>query len=146
MNDHAEITVARRLFDAQIECIMNDDRETQFELYAESLRYEFPFANDRPRLIVGRDAFRAVMTPLWEEARRQGARVLACRAQFHATDEAGLFLAVFTLDVSASGKTVSLPFIQLLRIQNRLIVEVREYFNPVARATIGGEEAGNDAS
>ncbi len=68
------------------------------ELYSEDVRYEFPFANDRPRMIESRKAFQAVMTPLWAEARQRG-----------------------------------VPFIQLIRIRDDHIVEVREYFSPSGR-------------
>lgn len=103
------------------------------ELYAEDLRYEFPFANDRPRLIEGRKAFRDIMVPLWEEARKRGVKVVGCTREFHATDEIGLFLAVFDLEVLVAGNTMSLPFVQLIRIKEDRIAEVREYFNPSGR-------------
>lgn len=129
-----EYKQALELFERQIDCIVRDDRVVQMELYTEDVRYEFPFATDRPRLIDGRQRFRAVMLPLWEEARERGVRVVGCRREFHATDEPGLFLAVFELDVEADGKAASLPFVQLLRIRGGRISEVREYFNPHARA------------
>jgi len=103
------------------------------ELYSEDVRYEFPFANDRPRLIETREAFWDVMTPLWAEARQRGVRVVGCKHEFHATDENGLFLAVFDLKVTFAGNIISLPFVQLLRIRDDHIVEVREYFTPAGR-------------
>jgi ketosteroid isomerase-like protein len=103
------------------------------ELYAEDLRYEFPFANDRPRLIESREAFRNVMTPLWDAARQRGVNVVGCKHEFHATDETGLFVAVFELEVVVAGKAMSLPFVQLIRIRDDHIVEVREYFSPSGR-------------
>jgi ketosteroid isomerase-like protein len=128
---------SRHLFEQQIDCLIRNDKETQMALYTEDLRYEFPFATDRPGIIKGRDAFYAIMTPLWEEARRKGAKVTGCpRREFHATDEPGLYLAVFTLDVTAGGKTFPLPFVQLIRVRGNRIAEIREYFNPQARAEI----------
>lgn len=124
---------ALKLFEKQIECIIEDDRETQLQLYAEDVRYEFPFANDRPRLIEGREAFRTVMEPLWAEARLKGARAIGCHSEFHATDENGLFLAIFDLEVKVAENIVTLPFVQLIRIQNDSIVAVKEYFNSPAR-------------
>ena len=99
MTDNFNFKKALKLFERQIECIMSDDRRAQMELYAEDVRYEFPFANDRPRLIESREAFRAIMTPLWDEARQRGVRVVGYDHEFHATDETGLFLAVFVLEV-----------------------------------------------
>ena len=136
MIDNFNFKKALKLFERQIECIMSDDRRAQMELYAEDVRYEFPFANDRPRLIESREAFWAVMTPLWDEARQRGVRVVGCDHEFHATDETGLFLAVFVLEVMAAGSTMSLPFVQLIRIRNDHIVEVREYFSPSRRQEV----------
>lgn len=103
------------------------------ELYAEDLRYEFPFAKDRHRIIESREAFQAVMTPLWAEARQRGVKVVGCKHEFHATDEDGLFVAMFDLEVVVAGNTMSLPFVQLIRIRDDHIVEVREYFSPSGR-------------
>lgn len=133
MNENLNFEQALKLFERQIECVMSDDRETQMELYTEDLRFEFPFANDRPRLIKGSEAFRIIMTPLWEEARQRGVRVIGCKHEFHATDEIDLFVAVFELEVVVSGKSVSLPFVQLIRVRDNHISEVREYFNPSGR-------------
>ncbi len=127
---------ARHLFEKQIDCLLRDDRRAQMELYADDVRYEFPFANDRPRQIEGREAFFSVMTPLWEEARRRGAKVVGCKHEFHATDEHGLFVATFVLEVAMGNRCVSLPFVQFIRIRDNRIAEVREYFNPQARAEL----------
>jgi ketosteroid isomerase-like protein len=134
--DNLNFTKAHNLFEKQIKCIMSDDRKAQMELYAEDLRYEFPFANDRPRLIESREAFLAVMTPLWKEAHQRGVKVIGCNHEFHATDEIDLFVAVFVLEVIATGNTRSLPFVQLIRIRDDLIVEVREYFSPSRRQEV----------
>jgi ketosteroid isomerase-like protein len=136
MNDNLNFKKAFKLFERQIECIMSDDRRAQMELYAEDVRYEFPFANDRPRLIETREAFWSVMTPLWAEARQRGVKVVGCKHDFHETDENGLFLAVFDLEVAVAGNIISLPFVQLIRIQDGQIVEVREYFSPSRRQEV----------
>jgi hypothetical protein len=125
--------IAIKLFEKQIECIMNDDREGQMQLFTEDIRYEFPFANDRPRLIEGREAFRNTMEPLWAEARKRGLHVIGYTSEFHATDEPGLFLVIFDLNVKITENTVTLPFVQLIRIQDNYIIAIKEYFNPSAR-------------
>jgi ketosteroid isomerase-like protein len=136
MNNNLNFKKALELFEKQINCIMSDDRKAQMELYAEDLRYEFPFANDLPRLIESREAFLAVMTPLWEEAYQRGVKVIGFNHEFHSTDEIDLFVAVFDLEVIAAGNTMSLPFVQLIRIRDDLIVEVREYFSPTRRQEV----------
>lgn len=123
---------ALELFKLQLECVVNDDRKTQMGIYAEDLRYEFPFATDRPKLIEGRDAFQKVMGPIWERRRKNNIKLAADKYEFHATDEAELFLAVFVLTAFTDNQKepVSSPCVQLLRIHNGYIVEVREYFEP----------------
>jgi ketosteroid isomerase-like protein len=125
---------AEELFEKQIQCLIDDDRKAQMKLYTEDFRCEFPFAHDRPRLIEGRDSFQEVMDPFWEKARRQGVRVIGARHEFHATAEKGLYLAVFHLEVVWGEKTMQLPFVQLIRVRDNLIAEIREYFDPQARA------------
>ena len=133
MNDNLNFERAQKLFERQIECIISDDRKAQIGLYSEDLRYEFPFANNRLRLIEGLEAFKAVMTPLWDEARQRGVIVVGCKYEFHTTDELGLFVAVFDLEVMAAGNTMLLPFVQLIRIKDDHITEMREYFSPSLR-------------
>lgn len=130
MNDTLNHEKALKLFLKQIDCIITDDRKSQINLYAEDIRFEFPFANDRPRLVKGREAFEAIMKPLWSKSRLQGIKVVRCNHEFHATDEDGLYLAIFSLDVEAPGKMISVPFIQLLRIHDNYITEIREYSGP----------------
>ena len=88
---------ALEIFKLQLKCVVDDDRKTQMEIYAEDLRYEFPFANDRPKLIEGRDVFRKAMEPIWERRRKNNIKLALDQYEFHATDEVGLFLAVFVL-------------------------------------------------
>ena len=124
---------ALEIFKLQLDCVVNDDREKQMGIYTEDLRYEFPFANDRPNLIEGRDTFKKVMEPIWERRRKNNIKLAVDKYEFHATDEAGgLFLAVFALTAFFDNQEepVSSPYVQLLRIHNGYIVEVREYFGP----------------
>lgn len=124
---------AYKLFEKQIEYIIKDDRESQMKLYSDDLRYEFPFANDRPRIIEGKESFKKVMEPLWAEARQKRVRVVDCDFEFHATDEQDLFLATFDFKVKVAKNQVILPYVQIIRIKDDLIVSVKEYFNSTAR-------------
>jgi len=133
---HNNFDKAFKLFKKQIECIINDDRKTQMNLYSENLNYKFPFANDRPNLIKGRESFERVMTPLWEKSRKSGVKVIGCKHEFHGTDEPELFLAIFSLEVVSNKETISLPIVQLIRIEGDYIIEIEEYFNPGVRQDI----------
>ena len=127
---------ARELFARQIECIENDDRAAQLELYAPEVVYEFPFANDRPRRIDGRDAFRRVMEPLWATARARGVKVKCGRTSLIDGVDPNVLVAEFALDCTVGGSSVSVDFVQVLRIRDDKIVQLREYFSPSARAEI----------
>ena len=129
---HNDFEKALELFKLQLKCVVDDDRETQMGIYAEDLRYEFPFANDRPKLLEGRGAFRKAMEPIWERRRKNNIKLALDKYEFHATDEAGLFLAVFVLKAFMDNdkEPISSPCVQLLRIHDGHVVEVREYFEP----------------
>ena len=124
------------LFQRQIDCIQRDDRETQLQLYAEDCVYEFPFAVDRPRRLSSREEIRRVMTPMWEEARRRGARVTGCDTLVHVTMDPEVIVAEFTLAVEARGSASRIDFVQVLRARQNRIAQVREYFSPGARSSI----------
>jgi ketosteroid isomerase-like protein len=124
------------VFDRQIACIRSDDRETQLQLYADDCVYEFPFATDRPRRIVGRDEIRRVMTPLWEEARRKGVEITGFDGMLHETSDAEVVIAEFTLAIEVNQALSRMPFVQIIRVRAGRIVELREYFNPQVRAEL----------
>ena len=123
---------AFRLFRLQIQSVVNDERATQLALYSDDLVYHFPFAHDRPRSITGRRAFQAVMEPIWQRRRDNHIALSVGDVEFHATDEAGLYLATFVLTATdGTGSTLEpSPCVQLLRIRDGHIVEVREFFEP----------------
>lgn len=135
MSNHS-VPGARALFEKQIDCIRKDDREEQLRLYTEDCVYDFPFATDRPRHIVGREAIAGVMNPLWTEARRLGVKVTDCDARLFETTDPSQIIAEFTLTVAIADKTLSIPFIQFVKSRSGLIAEMREYFSPQARSAI----------
>ena len=123
---------ALELFKLQIKCVVDDDRETQMGIYSEDLHYEFPFATDRPKIIEGRDAFKKIMQPIWERRRENNIELSLEKYEFHSTDEPGLFLAVFDHKAFFDEKSEPIlsPCVQLIRIKDNHIIEVREYFEP----------------
>jgi uncharacterized protein len=125
---------ARTSFERQMACICNDDRDAQLQLYTEDCVYEFPFANDRPRRIVGRSEIRRVMTPLWEDARRKGVRVTGYEGTLHETSDPDLLIAEFSLSIEVGSARTTIPFVQFFRVRGEHIAAVREYFSPQARS------------
>jgi uncharacterized protein len=136
MSPHSASSSTRAIFDRQIACIRNDDRETQLQLYAEDCVYEFPFATDRPRRIVGREEIRRVMTPLWDGARRKGVRIAGYDGTLHETTDPELAVAEFTLSVEVGQVLSRISFVQFIRVRGSSIVELREYFSPQARSQL----------
>jgi ketosteroid isomerase-like protein len=127
-------TRARALFERQMDCIRSDDRAAQLQLYTEDCVYEFPFAVDRPRRIVGRAEIGRVMTPLWEEARSKGVRVTGYEGSLHETTDPDLLIAEFSLSIEIGPVRTTLPFVQVIRVRGEHIAAVREYFSPQARS------------
>jgi ketosteroid isomerase-like protein len=123
---------ALELFKLQIQCVVDDDRETQMGIYSKDLHYEFPFATDRPKIIEGRDTFKKIMQPIWERRRKNNVQLSLEKYEFHATDEPDLFLAVFVFKavINVKSEPIFSPYIQLIRIRDKQIIEVREYFGP----------------
>ncbi|HTE53016.1 MAG TPA: nuclear transport factor 2 family protein [Kofleriaceae bacterium] len=124
---------AERVFRRQLECVRKDDREAQLALYSENCIFEFPFATDRPRRLAGRDEFRRVMTPLWAEARRLGVVVTGCDAVVHMTTDPEVIVAEFTLTLAGAAEA-RIPFVQVVRVRDGRIAEIREYFSQAARS------------
>jgi ketosteroid isomerase-like protein len=129
-----EILRARTLFERQIDCLRRDDRVAQAKLYADDLVYDFPFAVDRPRHIEGKEAFLAVMRPMWEAVRGRAVNVVGYREEITETADPDSLVAEFTLVVQAPGGPVDVSFVQFFRTRNGKIAAVREYFSPVARS------------
>ena len=138
------MTTPREVFERQIRLILADEREAQLELYADDCHWAFPFASgDRPRRLVGRAEIRQAMMPLWEKARAAGLHASFCSIiAIHETLDPEVIVAEFTLGVEAReiGRTDRLDFVQVLRVRDGKIVELREYFDSMARARLSNLE------
>jgi uncharacterized protein len=133
----------RDVFERQLRLIEQDDRDAQLALYAEDCVWEFPFApTDRPRRMLGRAEIARVMLPMWEAARQAGVQVVGHDSVIHETIDPEVIVAEFQLDVQvrATGRDRRLSFVQVLRVRAGRIVELREYFNPLARADLFDEK------
>ena len=106
----------------------------QAELYADDLVYDFPFAVDRPRHIEGKEAFLAVMRPMWEAVRGRAVNIVGYREEITETVDPDFLVAEFTFDIEAAGRTVEVTYLQFFRTRSGKIAAVREYFSPVARS------------
>jgi ketosteroid isomerase-like protein len=125
-----------RLFDQQLACIESNDRDAQLALYSDDLTYEFPFAVDRPRLIQGREAFAAIMQPMWKAAQASGLQARVGARELYATEDPDMAVARFTLEIETQSELRSLEFVQFLQVREGRIQSVVEYFDPLQRAII----------
>ena len=99
----------------------------------------FLLRRSRPRRIEGRDAFLAVMQPLWQQARQLHIKVVGCREQIHETVDPDFIVAEFVFDVETAGGTVEVPFVQFFKVRDGRIAAVQEYFSPPARSEALGQ-------
>lgn len=124
----------RDVFERQIACVIADDREAQLALFADDCVWEFPFAPaGLPRRLAGRAEIRRGMMPLWESARRtvRPAPKLSIRAIHEASDP-----EVIVAEFDLGGEEYRLSFVQVMRVRNGLINEIREYANPMDLAQL----------
>ncbi len=140
MTEQRRAPSPREVFERQIRLILADERAAQLALYADDCHWEFPFATgDRPRWLTGRAEIGRAMMPLWEKARAAGLRASFCDiTAIHETRDPEVIVAEFTLGIEAraAGRTDRLDFVQVLRVRDGKIVELREYFDPLARARV----------
>jgi|WetSurMetagenome_2_1015567.scaffolds.fasta_scaffold560074_1 hypothetical protein len=132
LNNSKEYREALEIFKLQIDCVEKDNREKQLQLYSKNLHYEFPFANDRPRIIDGVDNFKEVMSPIWERRRKNNIDIQLVKYEFYSADERGLYIVVFDLKAIFCDKneSVTSTCIQFIKIVDGLITAVKEYFEP----------------
>jgi ketosteroid isomerase-like protein len=124
------------LLHLELDCVVRDDRAAQLELLADDCIFEFPFATDRPRRIVGRAEFRRIMEPMWAAARERGIAVRLAESTVLETSDPELVVAEFVLAIDVGDNHMMLPFVQFLRARNDRIVHVREYFSAPMRADL----------
>ncbi|MEI5680465.1 MULTISPECIES: nuclear transport factor 2 family protein [unclassified Mesorhizobium] len=128
----------KQLFEKQIDCVCRGDREGQLSLYHEDIEFNFPFATDRPRKIIGREAFVRAMQPLWDQAEAAGIHIIGYKGDVHqSADDPGGVFAEFVLKVSMpDGTTRDVQFVQKMRAAEGKIISVNEYFSSADRATM----------
>jgi ketosteroid isomerase-like protein len=126
---------ARDLLQLELDYVVRDDR-AQLELLADDCIFEFPFATDRPRRIVGRAEIRRIMEPVWAAARQRHVQLRLAESTVLETSDPELVVAELVLAIDVGNNHMTLPFVQFLRARNDRIVHVREYFSTTMRADL----------
>lgn len=111
------------------------------ELFAPDGTMEFPFAPPgAPRRLDGRDAIREVLVAAAAAGRRER-RITGYRdIVVHETTDPEVIVVEFTLEgeIVATGRTYSVPYIQVLRARDGQIVSLRDYIDYAALAAVTG--------
>ncbi len=96
---------------------------------------ELPFAPPgMPKRVAGRNAIRRLLEPSYRAARDAGRKIIEYRdTRIHDTGDPEVVVVEFTLlGQTADGSRYEFPFIQVLRVRNGEIVEMRDYFDSLA--------------
>ena len=129
----------RAVFEHLHRLVQQYDMDGQADLFAPDGIMEFPFAAPgMPRFLHGRDEIRRVLVPAGRKAQQAGRRITHYDpVVVHETADPEVIVAEFTLhgEVTATGQTYQLPFIQVLRVRSGEIVSFRDYWSPQAMPT-----------
>jgi ketosteroid isomerase-like protein len=110
------------------------DLRGQADLYAPDGVLEWPFAPaGLPHRIEGRERIREVLASLEGAVRRAGTRVTAVRmTAVHQTADPEVVIVELEVagELTTTGATYQLPYIQVLRIRDGQILLFRDYFGP----------------
>ncbi|HEX8863421.1 MAG TPA: nuclear transport factor 2 family protein [Actinomycetes bacterium] len=116
------------------------DLRGQADLYARDGVLEWPFAPAGvPRRIEGRERIREVLASLEGAVRRAATRVTAVRTTaVHQTPDPEVVIVELEVagELTTTGATYQLPYIQVFRIRDGQILLFRDYFGPGTAAAL----------
>jgi uncharacterized protein len=116
------------------------DLRGQAELYAPDGVLEWPFApTGVPHRIEGRERIREVLASLEGAVRRAGTRMTAVHTTaVHQTADPEVMIVEFevAVELTTTGATYQLPYIQVFRIRDGQILLFRDYFGPGTAAAL----------
>jgi ketosteroid isomerase-like protein len=132
ISNQSQFATPREVFDRLHRFVLNYDADNQAELFASNAVWEFPFAPEGiPRRIEGREKIRALAKTGMERSKQSGRRLTGYHSVVvHETGDPEVIIVEFELhgEITATGKTYQIPYIQVIRVSNGLIVSLRDYF------------------
>ncbi len=132
LSNQPPFDTSREVFDRLHRLVLNYDADGQADLFAPDGVWEFPFASEGiPRRLEGREQIRAIGKMGMERSRQSGRRLTGYHAVVvHKTSDPEVIIVEFELhgEIAATGKSYQIPYIQVLRVRNGLIVSLRDYF------------------
>ena len=125
---------AREVWEQSHRHVQAYDLDGFADMFAPDGVLELPFAPAGvPRRLSGREEIRRFLAPAGRAARQAGRRIVGYSSVVvHETTDPEVIVAEFDLDgeVSATGETYQLSYIQVLRVRAGQIVSMRDYMDP----------------
>ncbi|MHB0992341.1 MAG: nuclear transport factor 2 family protein [Burkholderiales bacterium] len=122
----------KEIFSRLHEFVIKYDAEGQADLFSEDAVWEFPFAPEGiPKIIEGREKIIAAAKAGMERSKKKGRRITDYKSvEIYETNNPEVIIAEFTLqgEITSTGKTYEIPYIQLLKTHNDKILLLRDYF------------------
>lgn len=132
VSNQTQAATPREVFDRLHRFVLDYDAESQAQLFAPEAVWEFPFAPEGiPRRIEGREAVRSLGKMGMERSKQSGRRLTGYHSVvIHETSDPEVIIVEFELhgEETATGKAYQIPYIQVLRVREGLIVSLRDYF------------------
>ena len=125
----------RDVFERARRCVLARDANGFADLFAPDAVVEYPFgarAVGLPPYLEGREQIRGHLTAAMRRSRAAGGRMIAYDAVVvHETTDPEVIIVEFDLmgELSATGQTYQLPYVQVFRIRDGAIVTMRDYFS-----------------
>lgn len=115
------------------DCVLHFDADGQADLFDENGIWELPFATDPiPKKIIGREAIRQFGKIGMACSQEKGRKLLRyAHLKVYETSEQDTIVVTFDLEgeITQSGQTYSIPFIQIIQVAKGRIVVLKDYFN-----------------
>lgn len=138
-------TAPSEVWHKQHEYVRNYDADGQASLFAEDIIWELPFAPEGvPHKLVGKTQAVAISKAGMERSKQSGRRITDYKdVIIHETTDPEVIIAEFTLlGTAGDGTPYSIPYIQVVRVQEGKIVHLKDYFpGEVIASALKNEES-----
>jgi ketosteroid isomerase-like protein len=135
MSSTSTQSAARTLLGGYYRAMLEKNADALADLYAEHAVHEFPLLTPFfPQRLNGREEIRKRYAAVWGAS---PIRIVKIReTALHETQDPSTVIAEaeYTADAQSSGKTFSLSFLVVTRIENNLIVHLRDYMDALGAA------------
>ncbi|MBI1881724.1 MAG: nuclear transport factor 2 family protein [Chloroflexi bacterium] len=132
LSNQPQFATPREVFDRLHHFVLGYDADNQAELFASDAVWEFPFAPEGiPRRIEGREKIRSIAKTGMERSKQSSRRLTGYHSVVvHETSDPEVIIVEFELhgEIIATGEIYQIPYIQVIRVSNGMIVSLHDYF------------------